>query len=173
VRIPLTRRVSQAFHSGGEVLADGRLAIPIDEPLATGLCWPSWACGVEHSVGHFVSTHRVAIGITIGALALVTGVGALVARASVAGIALGLGAGILNAASSELDEGPCIDGHNRAACGGLIFGLVGGLGRMGSTSDRASVRWRVLGAGRRAGSHSHSHRRYGGDPLDSLTWAGR
>jgi hypothetical protein len=41
-----------------------------EDPL--GLCWPSWACGAEHAVGHFVVQHSTGILQTVeisGALA--------------------------------------------------------------------------------------------------------
>jgi RHS repeat-associated protein len=49
-----------------------------DDPVAgsdpLGLCWPSWACGVEQTVGNFVATHARTISLVAGVASYIPGV---------------------------------------------------------------------------------------------------
>jgi RHS repeat-associated protein len=108
---------------------------PVNNIDPLGLCWPSFACVVEHKVGaaatriwndtggkavHWVKTHpKKAIGIGLGILSAATGVGAIVEGATFAGVVLGMGSVAAGVGASALDYGSCVNGHEAAACVGL------------------------------------------------------
>ena len=105
---------------------------PLNATDPLGLCWPHWACGAEHWVGHIVSTHKVAIGIGLGLLSIATGFGALVIAAEAAdGISLlATGAGLVSLASggtaAGLDLPACVnDPGINGQCLGLTLGGIG------------------------------------------------
>jgi hypothetical protein len=103
--------------------------------------WPSWACGVEHTVGHFVSQHKVAIGIGLGVLAFATGYGALLIAGGAieASLATGTILGSVAAASglgaTFLDGQACV--HHPGINGQCLGLTLGGLGLIMSAPELA------------------------------------
>jgi RHS repeat-associated protein len=80
-------------------------------------------------VGHFVVTHKKAIevgaGVVLGVAAAATGVGAIVEGATLTGVLLGAGSVAAGLGATALDYGPCVNGHDTAACVGLGLGASG------------------------------------------------
>jgi RHS repeat-associated protein len=68
---------------------------------------------------------KIGLGIVLGVAAVATGGAALLAEAPIAGMVWGVGSVALGSGAAYLDYGPCVKGHEKAACAGLLLGAGG------------------------------------------------
>jgi hypothetical protein len=116
------------FASGTSVVGDD--PVNITDPLGLWGWNPiSDVTQAAGDVGHYVVTHKkgieIGVGIGLGVLAAGTGVGAIIEGATVAGVLLGAGSVAAGVGAGVLDYGPCVNGHEAAACLGLGLGASG------------------------------------------------
>lgn len=119
---------------------------PLDQTDPLGL-WGfhpgSFIKKVARGAEHFVSEHKVAIGIGLGVLAAATGVGAIIEGATVAGVVLGATSFAAGAGATAFDSGPCLKHHDHAACFGLVLGVTGlvasGAGVVGAVLELTGI----------------------------------
>jgi RHS repeat-associated protein len=110
---PMVIATGQAYsYTGGN---------PVNAIDPLGLSWynpASWSSHTWRNIG-------VGVGIVLGVAAAATGVGAIVEGATASGLLLGGGSLVLGAGATTLDYGPCVNGHDSAACVGLGLGATG------------------------------------------------
>jgi RHS repeat-associated protein len=119
---------------------------PLNATDLLGLCWPTWACGVEHAVGsaagsvlHFVAQHKVAIGIGLGILAVATGFGALLIAGGAIEVGLGTEIAVSAVSFASGTTAAVLDGRdcyeNPGINGPCTATVLGGIGALMSVPE--------------------------------------
>ena len=137
-RDPLVALTGSAYgYAGGN---------PITGSDPTGLCWPSWACGVENTVGNAVNEALPAVHTAANVAAGAASICAIVTSETVIG-GLTCGAIALGASGVSAATGAALYAQGRESGTGLALDVGGlGLAGLGSAADAAAAASRALGA---------------------------
>ncbi len=95
-----------------------------------------WVVDAARSVGHFVASHKVAVGVAFGVIVVATGGAAFFAEGALATTILSATGVAAGTVSSSIDTGPCLH-HDAAACAGAILGWSATLASSGTAAGMA------------------------------------